>query len=86
MRMMMAPIEMIAKFTVKGQPRPVKFRIEQENALQEIKVDRIVAQEEERLAGNRMLVYRCQSMLCGVERQYELKYEVASCRWYLSKI
>lgn len=82
----MAPIEMIAKFTVKGQPRPVKFRIEQEQGVQEIAVSRILAQEEERLAGNRMLVYRCQSFVQGVEKLYELKYELATCRWYLSKI
>lgn len=86
MRLIMAPIEMIAKFTVKGQPNPVKFRIEQDNVLQEIKVDRIVAREEEKLAGNRMLVYRCQSMVQGAEKLYELKYELATCRWYLSKI
>lgn len=86
MRLIMAPIEMIAKFTVNGQPRPVKFRIEQNHVLTEVKVDRIVAQEEEKLAGNRMLVFRCQSMRGATERVYELKYEVATCKWYLAKI
>jgi len=86
MRLIMAPIEMIAKFTVKGQPRPVKFRIEQEQERQEVTIDRIVSQEEEKLGGNRMLVYSCQSMIKGTERRYELKYEVATCRWFLSKI
>lgn len=86
MRLIMAPIEMIAKFTVKGQPRPVKFRIEQNHVLTEVKVDRIVAQEEEKLAGNRMLVFRCQSMMGATECLYELKYEVATCKWYLAKM
>lgn len=86
MRLIMAPIEVVAKFTFKGQPRPVKFRFEQEHMLTEIKVDRILAQEEEKLAGNRMLVFRCQSLVRGVESLYELKYEIATCRWFLGKM
>jgi len=86
MRLIMTPIDMIARFTAKGQPRPVKFRIEQEHILTEIKVDQILAQEEEKLVGNRMLVFRCQSMVKGVEILYELKYEVATCKWFLAKM
>lgn len=86
MRLMMVPIEVIAKFNLKGQPKPVKFRIEQEHILTEIKVDRIVAQEEEKLVGNRMLVFLCQSMVNGAESLYELKYEVATCKWFLAKM
>ncbi len=85
MRIMMAPIAVVARFPEKDLPRPVKFRLEQNGEVQEIKIDRIVTREEERLAGNRMLIFGCQSTIRGVERRYELKYEVATCRWYLSK-
>lgn len=86
MKAIMAQIDMIAKFTVKDKPKPVKFRIEQNGEAQEIKIDQIITQEEEKLAGNRMLVYGCQSCIRGVERRYEIKYEVATCKWFLSKV
>lgn len=85
METIMAPIEMIAKFTVNGRPRPVKFRIEDGDALQEVRVDTIVAQSEEKIAGNRMLIYSCKSAVKGAVRAYELKYEITTCRWFLSR-
>lgn len=86
MKLLMAPVEMIAKFTAAGQPRPVKFRIENDLGRHEFKVDVIVCQEEERLAGNRMIKYQCQSVIRGIQTIFELKYEVATCKWYLSKM
>lgn len=86
MKLLMIPVEMIAKFTVKGQPRPVKFRIENDMGLHEIKVGSIVCQEEEKLAGNRMIKYQCQSAIRGIQTTFELKYELATCKWYLSKM
>lgn len=86
MKLLMAPIEMIAKFSEKGIPRPMKFRVESDLGRHEIKVDSVLSQEEEKLAGNRMLVYRCQSVILGAEKLYELKYEVSTCKWYLSKL
>jgi hypothetical protein len=86
MRLLMAPIDCVARFNARGEPRPVKFRVAQEAEAPEVKVDRILCLEEERLAGNRMLVFRCQSVVRGAERVYELKYEVATCRWFLAKM
>lgn len=36
--------------------------------------------------GNNMLVFKCQSVIVGVEKLYELKYELITCRRVLLKI
>jgi len=83
----MQPIEMIAWFTKDGKPYPIKYQLtneEKENII--IKVDKIITREEEKLAGNRMIIFRCQSIFNGMERIYELKYEINTCKWYLFKM
>lgn len=82
----MKPIEMIAWFTEGGIPRPLRYRIDSGDGLKVIKVDNIITMEKERLAGNPMLIFKCQSIIHGVEKLYELKYEVSSCKWFLYKI
>jgi hypothetical protein len=42
--------------------------------------------KEEKLAGNRMLIFLCQSVVAGQEKVFELKYEIATCRWFLYKM
>lgn len=77
----MRPVDVIARFIGIQAPRPVKFRLPQEDVT--VIVDRIISQSEDRRAGNRMIVYCCESEVRGVKRRYELKYEIATCRWYL---
>ena len=87
MKVIAKPIEMVAWFTAEGIPNPVRFRIKEENhPWIIIKVDRIVTRSLEKYAGNEMLVFRCQSIIDGVEKVYELKYEKSSCKWILFKI
>jgi len=87
MKVFMKPIEMIAWFTLDGCPRPIRFRMLQpDHSSLVVKVDRIVDQKEEKLAGNRMMVFICQSIIEGVQRIYELKYEISTCKWFLYKL
>lgn len=87
MKVYMKPIEMIAWFTKDKLPIPLRYRIQLDNgANQVIQVDKVLHKEEERLAGNRMIVYRCQSRINNLQRLYELKYEIDSCQWFLFKI
>ncbi|WP_242981718.1 hypothetical protein [Alkalibaculum bacchi] len=79
-------IEMIAWFKKMDMPIPIKFRFLQGDQRQVVKIDRILQADEEKLAGNRMYIYRCQSVIKNEEKIYELKYEVDKCRWYLFKI
>jgi len=82
MKIVMKPIEMIAWFNKDGVLTPVRYKIE-DNV---IKVDQVTSKSEEKLAGSRMIIYRCQSEINGVLRLFELKYELQTCKWFLYKI
>ncbi|WP_242975913.1 hypothetical protein [Desulfosporosinus sp. FKB] len=82
MKVVMKPIEMIAWFDVPGIPRPIRFRHDGEV----VKVEQIIRLSEEKLAGNRMKIYECQSNINGQLKRYELKYELNTCKWFLYKI
>ncbi len=84
MKVYMIPIAMVASFTGTGKPTPVRFKMPESSSV--IKVDRVLVQDEEKLAGNRMLIFRCASCVDGLEKNYELKYEIATCKWYLYKM
>lgn len=86
MKILMKPIEMIAWFTTNKKPIPLRYRImDENNTFRVIKVDRVLFAEEEKLAGNRMILYRCESKINNLNRIYELKYEIDSCKWFLYK-
>lgn len=86
MKVIMKPIEMIAWFTEEGIPKPLRYRLINEDGEQQvIKVDRIISTSQEKLAGNRMIVFTCQSCINNIEKVYELKYELSTCKWFLSK-
>lgn len=87
MKVLMKPIEMIAWFTEQGIPHPVKYRTTLDDKSKvSIKVDKIITREEEKLAGNRMILFKCRSIINGFEKVYELKYEISTCKWFLYKI
>lgn len=87
MKVLMKPIEMIAWFSKDKYPIPLRYRIVDENMENKvIKVDKILFKEEEKIAGNRMILYRCESIIENTQRIFELKYEISTCKWFLFKI
>ncbi|WP_206812981.1 hypothetical protein [Paradesulfitobacterium ferrireducens] len=82
MKILMKPIEMIAWFNCDGLLRPIRFRVDGEV----IRVEQVCHITEEKLAGNKMKIYRCQSEIEGQLRPFELKYEVQTSRWFLFKM
>ncbi|MDK2799996.1 MAG: hypothetical protein PWQ70_1615 [Clostridiales bacterium] len=87
MKVLMKPIEMIAWFTKDGIPSPIKYKLSTEDETNIIiKIDRIITKTEEQLAGNRMFIFRCQSIIDGIEKIYEIKYEINTCKWFLYKM
>lgn len=83
----MKPIEMIAWFKEDGIPKPLKYRITtSEGTKKVVSVDQVISTSEEKLTGNKMIVYTCQSTIGETQKIYELKYEISSCKWYLAKI
>lgn len=87
MKILAKPIDVVAWFTKEGIPRPVRFRIENEEEGEEvISIERILHTDREKLAGNHMLVFRCKGVVNGVEKVFEIKYELLTCKWMLFKI
>jgi len=87
MKIVAKPIQVVAWFEENGTPHPVKFKLSAEDEqFKVIKVDRVLFKEKEKLAGNSMIIFRCQSVIDEVERAYEIKYELGTCKWILYKI
>ena len=87
MKVLAKEIEMLFWSDKKGNLKPIRFRIENEDStLSTIVIDKVITVDKEKLAGNLMLVYKCQSVIKGQERLYILKYEISTCRWILWKL
>ena len=87
MKILMRPVDMIFYTTKDGAVIPIKFRIsDDQNKSRVIRIDRIISRKEEKLAGNRMLVFTVQSIINGTECLYEMKYEISTCKWFLYKM
>lgn len=87
MKVMNHPIEVISYTDDKGGIRPIRFRLQLgDEPLKVIKIDRIIQKQVEKLAGNSMLLFRCQSFDGDAERLFEIKYELGTCKWFLYKM
>lgn len=87
MHIVRKPIEVAAWFERDGNPHPIKFRfVGDDEAWATIKIGKIITVQKEKLAGNPMYVFRCQSEIDGLQKVYELKYELETCKWMLFKI
>ena len=87
MKVIMKVVDMLAWFDVEGKPHPIRFRTTDNNGENIIiKLDCISNTEVEKYAGNIMFRFDCISTVNNVQRELQLKYETASCKWYLSKM
>ena len=86
MKVVAKNIEMIAYFKSDGMINPIRFRIEEENRREVIKINKIISTDTEKFCGNKMLVFTCSAFINNTERIFELKYDVEKCRWMLFKI
>ena len=87
MKVVAKPIEVISYTDNKGDLKPLRIRIQNEDeTLKVIRVDKVITNETEKLAGNYMLVFKCQSLIDNTSRLFEIKYELQTCKWILFKI
>lgn len=84
MKILMRPIEMIAWFDCEGKLMPIRFRLPENHIVINIKNPKLL--KEEKLAGNRMFVYRGSVEIDDIEKIIEIKYELSTCKWYLFKM
>lgn len=87
MKVLATPVDMVCWFEKTGTPHPVRFKIINEDESEAvIKIDKVITLDKERLAGNDMLVFKCQSVVNNIHRVFELKYELRTCKWILFKM
>jgi hemolysin-activating ACP:hemolysin acyltransferase len=86
MKVVSKEIEMVAYFKKDGRINPIRFRIEEENKYQVIKIKKIISIDLEKLCGNKMWVFTCSAVIGNVEKIFELKYDIEMCSWILYKI
>ncbi len=87
MRILAEPIDAIVIFKGKNRPKPFKFKYcDNDGMIHEIKIDKIIQEEETKIAGIKAFIYRCQSQIGGEIKVYELKYRIDECRWELYKM
>lgn len=79
MKVLNHPIDMIAVFeSGTGKITPFKFRYKDIS----VRVQKILKTYEEKIAGNRRIVFVC---MHNEKDVYEIKYEVDTFKWFLFK-
>lgn len=87
MKVVAKPIEMVSYTKLNGEINSISFRMQLEDeSVKVIKVDRVITKENEKLAGNNMIVFKCKSIIDGLQRLFEIRYELSTCRWLLFKM
>lgn len=77
----MYDIELISYADDKGVVRHLRFRLQrQDETAKVIKIDKVIVCELEKLEGNPMLIYKSQSLIDNIMRQFEIKYELSTCK------
>lgn len=81
------PIEVIAAFTKEGVPRPIKFRIEnQDESVTTVKIENVIQREKTYLYGVNSYLFRCQSIINGSQCIFEIIYKTETCKWMLYRV
>lgn len=86
MKVIAKSIEMIAYFKSDGMINPIKFRMQEDNSYEVIKINKIISTDIEKLCGNKMMVFTCSAFINNTEKIFEIKYDVDKCKWMLFKI
>ena len=87
MKIISLPIEMVTYTDIKGDIKPIRFRMKiGDEPMQVIKIDKVIVKDTERFAGNIVIDYKCQSLIEEATKLFEIKYDIATCKWLLYKI
>lgn len=87
MRTIALPIKVLSVTDEKGNMSPMQFKAKAKDETDLlIKIDKIYSKEFEKLAGNVMLLYKCIGLVNDRRREFELKFEINSCKWMLWKM
>lgn len=81
------PVEMLAVCDTMGTLRPIRFRVEDEEAgLQVVRILEVLSCKEIQYVGVEAFSYLCSGELGGRRRLMELRYTVRTHRWVLFRM
>ena len=82
----MIEIDVIAHFTKEGNIHPIRFRYSDKESQETIvvSVSDFQTMKPNTYDGNVIHMFRCESIINGRTKHYELKYEIKTCKWFLS--
>lgn len=86
MRVLMSPIETIVTHSKEGIIRPEKYRIVEDGETIVVRIDKILTRREGKSDGCRELNFGCQGAINGYIKNFELKYRVPECQWFLYRV
>lgn len=87
MKILRLLVKMISMNNENGEITPIRFQINNTSAGPiTVKVDKIINISGENTAGSKIRTFHCQSKIKGQIRDFELKYDILSCKWYLYKM
>lgn len=86
MKVLNKEIDMIVWFNPEGQIRPIRFRLLEEEENIVIEVNKVIYKTEEKISGKKVHTFKCQSLINGIEKAYELRYLSENLRWILFKM
>jgi len=78
----MQPVEVIGHFNKEGTITPYRFKMDNHV----IKIERVQTFNIDMFSGNILNVYDCKVVINELEKVIQLKYEIKTCRWYLTRI
>lgn len=86
MKVLNKSIDVLCLFDVTGVPEPIRFRVTDNDGEPQVAKLRVIKREFEKLAGNKMYVYTCQSVIDNEMKILTIKYELDSCKWFIYKM
>lgn len=85
MKSVFKEIEVIAHFDIDGSIRPYRFKYETPDGNVVVVIDKIIHSAKSRYGGFFSLVYDCRVTINDIARMIQLRYDIASCKWCISK-
>ena len=81
----MQPVRIYTCHDEAGNIYPLRFRVEDEESCERltVNIDKVLQREEDKVAGRRRIRFRCCSLIDNRVQQYDLCFELATCRWFL---
>jgi hypothetical protein len=87
MKVINKSIEMIAMHNKDGEPRPIRFRVTDENSEEYVyPVKQILTKSKEKFEEHMVWRFNCFVEMNGFQRLCEIQYYLMETRWYLYKM